>query len=279
MQMKKVIINADDFGYSENNNIAIKSGYDNGIITSTSLLANMAGFEHAVKDILPSIPKIDIGFHFNIMEGKSLSETNLLCNSEGYFQNSYQKLIINSKVKSFLSQIEQEFRAQFEKVSKYCKISHIDSHVHTHAIPEIFNLTLKLAEEYGIKYVRTQKELPYIVGNKIFSKKFPINIIKNILLNTYTSINLKQISKTKTKTNDYFIGVLYTGYMDEEAIIQGLKKIDKNNSLTEVIFHPFYSNVIPDDKKHNYEEFLITQNPHFKQKLEDMGFALSDYSA
>ncbi|MBQ9246801.1 ChbG/HpnK family deacetylase [bacterium] len=277
--MKKVIINADDFGYSENNNIAIKKGFEKGIITSTSLLANMTGFEHAIKEIVPQIENIDIGFHFNIMEGKSLSDCNLLCNTEGFFQNSYQKLIIKSKEKIFLNQLEKEFRTQIEKVMAHCKISHIDSHVHTHAIPDIFNLLLKLANEYKIGYIRTQKELPYIVPNKVLSLKFPVNIIKNLLLNTYTYINEKELINYEIKTNDYFIGVLYTGYMDEKSIINGLKQIKKENSVTEVIFHPYYANSIPKEKQHNYEEFLITQNPHLKKEIENMGFVLSDYSA
>ncbi len=276
--MKKIIINADDFGYSENNNIAIKDGYDSGIITSTSLMANMQGFEHAINTIIPAAPNLDLGFHFNIMEGKSLTNCDLLCDANGNFKGSYLNLVINSKKEEYLNQIEQEFRAQIEKVLNKCKISHIDSHVHTHAIPSIFKLTVKLAQEYGIKFIRTQKELPYIVKNKVYNKRFPINIIKNILLNTYTIINMKELQKNSINTNDYFIGVLYTGYMDESAILKGLECIKKDNSVTEIIFHPYLSETISAEKVHNYVEFLITQNTNFKKELEKSGFVLSSYS-
>ena len=279
MQMKKLIINADDFGYSENNNIAIQKGFETGIITSTSLMANMQGFDNVVNIVIPQIPNIDMGFHFNIMEGKSLTDCPLLCNSDGIFQNSYQKLIIKSKDKEFMSQIEQEFRAQIEKCLKYCKISHLDSHVHTHAIPIIFNLFVELAKEYNIKYIRTQRELPYIVFNKVFNTKFPLNIVKNILLNTYSSINKTALKQTDLKTNDCFIGVLYTGYMDEQAILSGLKAIKKDNTVTEVIFHPYYSENVPSDKLHKYKEYLITQNPALKQNIADAGFMLTNYGS
>ena len=279
MQMKKIIINADDFGYSENNNIAVKNGYETGIITSTSLMANMNGFENAVNEILPAVPNLDLGFHFNIMEGKSLTNCDLLCDNNGFFKGSYLDLLINSRKNEYLNQIEKEFRAQIEKVLNKCKISHIDSHVHTHAIPAIFNLTVKLAEEYGIKFVRTQKENPYIAENKIFNEKFPVNIIKNILLNTFTLINMQKIKKSSICTNDYFIGVLYTGYMDEDAILEGLKRIKKDNSVTEIIFHPYYSETISAEKVNNYGEYLITQNSNFKKALEKSGFVLSSYSA
>ena len=276
--MKKLIINADDFGYSTNNNNAILIGYNSGVITSTSLIANMPGFEHAVKEIIPKTPKLDIGFHFNIMEGNSLSDCSLLCDSDGIFNNSYQKLIIQSYNNNFLKQIEKEFRYQIEKVLNYSPISHIDSHVHTHAIPNIFKLFIKMAEEYKIPYIRTQKELPYIVFSKIFNKKFPINIVKNILLNSYSTININTLKNSNIKTNDYFIGVLYTGYMDEKAILEGIRQIKKDKSITEVIFHPYIAENISAEKDYNYKEFLTTQNPEFKKKLENSGFILSNYS-
>ena len=276
--MKKIIINADDFGHSKENNEAIKAGFQAGIITATSLMANMDGFENAVKEILPQIPHIDTGFHFNIMEGKSLTKSELLCDSNGYFNNSYQNLIIKSKQKEFLKQTEKEFRVQIEKVLNYTQISHVDSHVHTHAIPEIFKLILKLAEEYNIKYIRTQQENPYIVLNKIFNTKFPINIVKNVLLNYFSIINKRAMNNSQVKTNDYFIGVLYTGYMDESAILNGLRKIGKENTVTEIIFHPY----LPQDirftgKSHNYREYLITQNPNFKETLKNSDFVLTNY--
>ena len=267
MQMKKLIINADDFGISKETNLAIKQGFDTGIITSTSLIVNLESFEHAIFDILPYCNSLDVGFHFNIIEGKSLTNQPLLCDENGFFNNKYGQLIIKSFNKEFLKQVEIEFRAQIEKALSHTKISHIDSHVHTHAIPNIFKLVSKLAKEYNIPFIRTQKEIPYIVWKKSFNTKFIVNIIKNILLNTFTLAN-----KT-TKTNNYFIGVLYTGFMDEEAILKGLSKIKKDNTITEVIFHP----TTDENKQNNYKEFLITQNPNFKEELKNSGFALSNY--
>ena len=58
--------------------------------------------------------------------------------------------------KEFLIQVETEFRAQIEKTINQTKIHHLDSHVHTHAIPNIFKITLNLAKEYNIPYIRTQ---------------------------------------------------------------------------------------------------------------------------
>ena len=96
--MKKIIINADDFGYSVNKNEAIKFGFQSGIITSASIITNMDAFEQAVSEILPEIPFIDLGFHFNITEGQSLTSPPMLTNSSGYFNRSYQEIILKSQI-------------------------------------------------------------------------------------------------------------------------------------------------------------------------------------
>ena len=274
MQMKKIIINADDFGYLPENNEAVMQGFLSGVITSASIMTNLHGFDDALNNTLKEIPDIDLGFHFNITEGKSLTNCNLLCDNNGYFNNSYIDLILKSSNQKFIEQIEQEFREQIEKILKYHKITHMDSHMHIHAIPNIFKLFLKLAKEYDIQFIRTQKEIPYIILSKSLNLKYPVNIIKNVLLNFYTIINNKELSNTEIKTNDYFIGVLYTGDMDESTIIQGLKKIKKNNSITEVIFHP----TVNKNKKNNYKEFLITQNPKIKELILNSGLELTNYS-
>ena len=277
--MKKLIINADDFGLSKGNNEAIKQGFLSGVITSTSLLTNTEGFINATEEILPQISDIDLGFHFNLMEGKSLTKSPLLSNADGTFNNSYGQLILKSTQKDFLNAIEAEFRLQIEKMLKYAQPSHVDSHVHTHAIPNIFKLVSKLAQEYGIKYIRTQKELPYFVAEKSFNTKFALNIIKNILLNTFTAENVNLLKNNNFKTNDYFIGVLYTGFMDEKAILEGLKKIEKDNSVTEIIFHPYIALEYTDKKgkEANIREFLITQNTSIRKQIEETGFNFTNY--
>ena len=275
--MKKIIFNADDLGCSKENNQAVLYGYKSGIITSSSLIVNMAGFEDAVFKINSDLKDMTIGLHFNIIEGKSLTNANLLCDKYGNFNKNFIQIAYYANNKEFLNQIEKELRAQIEKALKYHNISHLDSHVHIHSIPNIFNLFIKTAKEYNIKFIRTQKEIPYITFNKSFNTKYPVNIIKNVLLNTLSRKNIELLNNSDIKTNDYLIGVLYTGMMEENTIINGLKRIKKDNTITEIIIHPYFD---PKDsrKKNSCREYLITQNPNFKEKIERLGFVFSDYS-
>lgn len=60
--MKRMIVNADDFGFSEAVNHGILKAMQEGIVTSTSIMANMPGFAHAVQ-LYHEHPDMAVGVH------------------------------------------------------------------------------------------------------------------------------------------------------------------------------------------------------------------------
>jgi len=268
----ELIINADDFGMSRTVNQAIVDGYNNGILTSTCIMANMPAFEDAIRK-LNQIKGIGLGVHLNIIEYKTILKTleknSKLYDKEGRFNNGFIQMIIKSFDDDFMFEVEQEFRAQIETVLQYAKPDHLDSHVHTHAIPRIFNLVCKLAKEYGIPCVRTQFEHPYYAKNhkKDFLKiNYYVNMIKILILNTFTLINRFTVKKYGLKTNDCVIGVGYTAMMDENTIFSGIKKIADNNELLEVICHPDTNEKRPS----NLKEYQAVTNENLKQFIQSL---------
>ena len=276
MTNKKFILNADDFGLNISNNKAVLEGYTNGFLTSASLCANGQAYENAVHDILPDCPNLGIAAHLNIMEGKALTNCPLLTDSNGYFNKNYAYLILKKNNKYLLQQIENEFRAQIEKIKNNTEIDHLDSHVHTHAIPEFFEITCKLAQEYEIKFVRTQFEELYFIPRfeKHLTIKYPINMLKIALLQDYTKANRRTIDKYQLKTNDFIIGVGYTGMMDSEAIEYGLKPLNED-CIVEALIHPKkYDNSTKDS---HTREFGITQDITLKDTISRLGFEITNY--
>ncbi len=276
MTNKKFILNADDFGMSKAYNRAVLDGYHNGFLSSASLCANGKAFTSAVNEIIPECPNLGIGVHLNIIEGRSLTKAPLLTNKRGKFNNGYLQLILKSNNNKFLEQVEFEFRTQIETVMNYSKVDHIDSHVHTHAIPNIFKLTAKLAKEYGIPYIRTQYEEMYFVPSfkKHLTLKYPPNLLKIALLNSFTLKNREVVREYGLKTNDYLIGVGYTGLMDNLTIEYGLKTLDED-CVAEALIHPCHYAI--SNKDQHYTEFLITQNKELKDKISRMGFEITNY--
>lgn len=284
MSNKKFILNADDFGMSNAYNKAVLDGYNNGFLTSASLCANGDTFNTAANEIIPECPKLGIGVHLNIIEGRSLQDftkMSMLTDLEGNFKNGYLKMMYLSNNSLFLEQVESEFRLQIEKILNCTKVDHIDSHVHTHAIPKIFEITCKLAKEYGIKQVRTQNESFYLIPNfkKHLTIKYPPNILKIMLLNNFTNKNKKLIEEYGLETNDYLIGVGYTGLMDDKAIHCGLSALKGlgENITVEALIHPCNFHDTKMQKNQHQIEFNITQNTDLKDKIQRLGFEITNY--
>lgn len=98
--MNKLIINADDFGYCKGVNYGIIEAHTDGILTSTTMMANMPGFDHAV-ELHRQHPKLGIGVHLNLTTGSPvLKHLNTIVDTEGNFRNqAYYKgsFIIDSQ--------------------------------------------------------------------------------------------------------------------------------------------------------------------------------------
>lgn len=281
MAKKKFILNADDFGMSKAFNRAVLEGYAEGLLKSASLTANGEAFDEAVEQIIPQCPDLGIGIHLNIIEGQSLcSDLKTLTDENCNFNLSYIKLLIksyNPKETEFLSEVEREFRRQIEKVMSKTPVTHIDSHVHVHSIPKIFDLVCRLAKEYGIKQVRTQFERPYLIPDlyKHLNKVFFVNLIKVMLLDTFTVFNEATIYKYGLNTNDYLIGVTYTSMMDALSVAYGVMAINMDKVTVEALIHPCrYKDGTIDN---HFTEYLITKNKKLKDKIEKLGYEITNY--
>ncbi len=273
--MKKFILNADDLAKSEFHNNAVLEGFKKGLLKSTSIMANMPSFKDAIYRVVQPNPELGVGIHLNLIEGKALNQNlKTLCDNNGNFKNGYFSLLLKSNNKKFLKEAEIEFRSQIELAQKYIQLTHIDSHVHIHSIPKIFELTAKLAKEYNIKQIRTQAEIPYFIFREKNYKNYLINLAKVALLNYFTLKNKPIIKKYELTTNDYIIGVGYTGMMSSVAILEGLRKI-KGEQTVEALIHP--AKYYDDTKNSHTKEFEITQDEMLKDLIENMGYTIDNY--
>lgn len=279
--VKRFILNADDFGLSKALNRAVLEGFQGGLLKSASLTANGESFDEAINSVIPACPDLGVGIHLNVIEGKALCEDiDTLTDSNGNFNNSYVQLLLkayNPKETEFFPQLEREFRRQIETIMAKTPVTHIDSHVHVHSIPKIFNLVCRLAKEYGIKQVRTQFEKPYIIPDlqKHLTLKYPINLIKVALLNFFTIFNEATIHKYELQTNDYIVGVTYTSMMDALTVAYGVMAIKYDNVTVEALIHPcrYEDGTI----NNHFDEFMLTKNKKLKDKIEKLGFEITNY--
>ena len=156
--MTRVIINADDLGYSLEINRRIEAAIVVGAITSSTIMANGPAFDDAVR-ISKQYPQISFGVHLNIIEFKPICHTDVfnkydLLNSSGEFKEGaiYALTTITDELQDA---IFDEFAAQIDKVRDAgVRLSHIDSHQHTHTIYSLRYTIVKLMNEYQLNKVR-----------------------------------------------------------------------------------------------------------------------------
>ena len=164
MSLSLVIINADDFGLSSTVNRAILTGIEQGLVTSTSIMANMPGFEEAV-GLVGDYDELRgrVGVHLNLTEGRPLSQPilscRLFCDADGsfYFKRERPIFQLGKLVKAATY---EELRMQLEKVvGAGIKPTHLDSHHHIHTEWAIMPLVRRLAKEFRIPRIRLTRNM------------------------------------------------------------------------------------------------------------------------
>lgn len=182
--MTKIIINADDFGYCEAVNYGIISAHNNGIVRSTSMMANMPGVEHGV-GLLKENKTLNCGVHMTLSCGRPLlSNLKTIVDKDGFFIRRITDEIIE---KMDCDEIYRELCAQIDRVKGLgIDISHLDSHHHIHTLLSLkpviekivtkYNLPIRGGFEYNLEYSKVVPLIDSFYKENVIEEYF----IKNI---------------------------------------------------------------------------------------------------
>ncbi|EGT4624546.1 TPA: chitin disaccharide deacetylase [Clostridioides difficile] len=182
--MTKIIINADDFGYCEAVNYGIISAHNNGIVRSTSMMANMPGVEHGV-GLLKENKTLNCGVHMTLSCGRPLlSNLETIVDKDGFFIRRITDEIIE---KMDCDEIYRELCAQIDRVKGLgIDISHLDSHHHIHTLVSLkpviekivtkYNLPIRGGFEYNLEYSKVVPLIDSFYKENVSEEYF----IKNI---------------------------------------------------------------------------------------------------
>ncbi|MEG0314597.1 MAG: chitin disaccharide deacetylase [Erysipelotrichaceae bacterium] len=177
--MKRLIINADDFGYDEAINYGIIKAYKEGIVSSTSMMANMPGFDHAI-ELYKKNNDIGIGVHLTLTCYKPLLKTHKnIVNKDGNFDRPNLE-------QYDLEEVYNELCAQVDKcLEAGLPIDHLDSHHHIHTLEYFKPVITKLIDKYklpirgGFEYTNNYKNVA-ILNDKFYAKDTTLEGLKNI---------------------------------------------------------------------------------------------------
>lgn len=145
----RLIVNADDFGFSPGKNYGIIDAYQNGIVRSATLMVNAAAADQAIS-LAKEHPGLGVGAHLVIDLNAPLSPPERipsLVTADG----SFRKPPFASRLAVDLAEVELEWRAQIEfLISQGIQPSHLDSHHHFHLHPQLVPVTCKLAGDFHL---------------------------------------------------------------------------------------------------------------------------------
>ena len=278
--MKQLIINADDFGLHETVNLGIIHGHTAGFITSTTIMASGRAFEHAIM-LAKANKQLGIGVHLTLVGEKSVcpaDEVKSLVDDAGYLAPGYPRFLLRYLGGSIrLADIRRELTAQVQKVvDSGIHITHLDSHQHMHIVPGIIQITMDIAQKFGIKAVRIPAEPYFFTGGYPCT---PMRIVARTgltFLAQLAGIKIKQNNLLKT---DHFFGMLAGGNMQEEFLSKIIEKLPEG--ITEIMMHPGTDNELLNKSYHwNYhgqEELAAVTSDNMRHRLADRNIKLISF--
>jgi hopanoid biosynthesis associated protein HpnK len=241
--VRRLIVNADDFGLTAGVNRAIVEGNRQGIVTSATLMANAQASEAAI-DLAKKQPGLKTGCHVVLIDGVPLSaDLPSLTNGSARFRSSLKEFAIAAVRKKLAAEeIEREVEAQVRKLqSSGITLTHVDSHKHTHMFPHVLRPLLRAARTCGIRAVRNPFEpMRSWPGSMVLGT--PGLWLRSAGVTAFGMFAAEFRSAIKEQgmvSADGTVGIAVTGLLDQHKLLRILEALPEGT--WELVCHPGYS--------------------------------------
>ena len=248
---KLLVVNADDFGFTRDVNQGVLDAHRQGIVTATTLMATGDAFEHAAA-LARENPTLDVGCHLVLVGGRSVVAP--------HHPLPATTLRLGVALATGRINVLEELRAQVRRILEAgLKPTHLDTHKHTHILPQVSGHVGRVAEEFGIPWVRRPLDFP--------------------VLRTWLETSLR---RRGCRMTDHFEGFRLTGRLDTAGLaglLRGLRP-----GTTELMCHPGYLGpdlrAAPTRLKESRErELRALVSPEVKQVVLESGIVLVNYAS
>ena len=282
--MRRLIINADDFGLTPGVNRGIVEAHREGVVTSSTLMANGPAFDHAV-ELARSLPGLPVGCHVVLVDGYSLLGSRqiptLIGRHDGQFEESLGSFACRAVAGRLdADQIEAEVTAQIRRLQAAgIAVSHLDAHKHTHILPRILRPMLKAAQACGVGAVRNPfgpLRFSMLVGRPRLWKQYG----KLKVLQRLAGKFRRMVAEAGIATTDGTVGVVATGSMDDRLLRHILQTLPQGT--WELVCHPGHNDadlrqVRTRLKESRAVELRLLTSSRARQALERSGIELISY--
>jgi predicted glycoside hydrolase/deacetylase ChbG (UPF0249 family) len=221
---KQLVVNADDFGFTPDVNEGIVEAHRNGILTATTLMANGAAFDDAVR-WSREVPTLDIGCHLVLIGGKSVVSGKPLPDTVPQLLAALTRRDLRPY---------EELSTQVRKIlDAGIRPTHLDTHKHTHLAPPVLDAVARIGEEFGIRWVRRPFDFPLnaLRGSVPRMKRLTSDAL-GIMRRRFHRV----LSSHGCRTTDHFAGFQITGRFRAAELVELLGILPQGS--TELMCHP-----------------------------------------
>jgi predicted glycoside hydrolase/deacetylase ChbG (UPF0249 family) len=244
--MARVIINADDFGLDVGTNLAICNAFKNSTISSTTLMANMPGFEHALEQIqMGKIDKKCIGIHLNLTQGTPLTEgikNEVRFCSNGQFHGQIRNKPVFRLTKGEISSVSNEIQSQINRLRDAgIQIYHADGHHHIHTEWGIFSAIKSVLIQNDIKRIRISRNSFSKSNRNLFNPKnlykriFNYQVRKNGFHCTTKMGEFPDFFMMKSNQDETIEVMVHLVKKDENYLLDGIESPEYNIEVKDFI--------------------------------------------
>ncbi|MBL8172862.1 MAG: hopanoid biosynthesis-associated protein HpnK [Acidobacteria bacterium] len=276
-----LIINGDDFGYSEAVNRAIIQAHREGVLTSASLMVNEPAAAQAVA-LAKANPELGVGLHLVLVLGQAaLPHTEIphITDPQGRFSNSS----FHAGVQYYFSpaarrELRREMRAQFEKFAATgLPFSHVDGHTHLHQHPVIFRELMQLCAEFGVPRVRVVKG-EMRLSLRLDRRRLALKLVWGVVFNLLGGWCERQLRGKQFVQPQKVYGLLQSGDLNESYLLKLLPQMTATGS--EIYAHPLALDADESARRENpggTRELEALLSPRVRQAVAQAGFRLATY--
>jgi len=247
--VRRLIVNADDFGFTSGINRAIVEAHTRGVVTSSTLMANGPAFTEAAQ-LAPTVAGLSIGCHVVLIDGEPVLAPHLIpslvSNSAAgapHFRDGLKSFAARAlSGQLHPEQIEAETAAQIRKLQAAgIAVSHVDTHKHTHLFPQVLKPLLRAARACGVGAVRN----PFGPRRPLHSKHLLrrpglwARFAEVRMLRAFAGSFRESARRAGFVTPDGTLGIVVTGALDAtlfRAIAQSIPP-----GTWEFVCHPGYN--------------------------------------
>jgi predicted glycoside hydrolase/deacetylase ChbG (UPF0249 family) len=240
----RLILNADDFGLTPGINRAIGELSAAGVLTSATLMAAGTAFEDAVQ-VARAHPGLGIGCHIVLTDGMPVAAPDSIRSLLGPDRCSFRprlshflQALFTGRVRS--DDILREALAQIEKLQRAgIRITHLDTHKHTHLFPMVWRPLLDAAERTGIHAIRSAFEPAW--SQSLAKGGTPRRVaVRAVTLLKPAFDAAPQLRSQAVRTTDGTIAISATGSLDAESLAELLQALPDSGTY-ELCCHPGYN--------------------------------------